>query len=152
TFDNFVSTGAAITISTLITSLSILYVGRLTDTKNRKSVLRFSTALVSLSWVLRLFVRGAGGVVFVDFFSRTSKYLFALPFFSGLYRHATETSVVRTIIFFEMALTVGKIFVAGILAILFSIFPNAWNAAFGLAAACSLLYFFLSKHHDTTLS
>lgn len=145
TFENFVSTGAAITISTLITSLVILYVGRLTDQYNSKNVLRFSSVLLTLAWVIRLFVRGAGGVVFADFFSRTTKYLFALPFFSGLYRHATETSVVRTVIFFEMALTVGKIIAAALLAVIFYYVPNAWNAAFGLAAAFSLLYFFLSR-------
>lgn len=145
TFENFVSTGAAITISTLITSFVILYVGRLTDQYNPKNVLRFSSVLLTLAWVIRLFVRGAGGVVFADFFSRTTKYLFALPFFSGLYRHATETSVVRTVIFFEMALTVGKIIAAALLAVIFYYIPNAWNAAFGLAAAFSLLYFFLSR-------
>lgn len=145
TFANFVSTGMAITASTLITSLAILYGGRLTDKSNPRSILRFSTILLTFAWVIRLFVRGAGGVVFADFFSRTTKYLFALPFFSGLYRHASETSIVRTVIFFEMALTIGKMIAAALLALIFYFAPNAWNAAFGLAAAFSLLYFFLSS-------
>lgn len=144
TFKNFVSTGAAITISTLITSLAILYVGRLTDVADQKKVLRFSTFLLALSWVVRIVARGAGGVVFADFFSRTTKYLFALPLFSGLYRHATETSVVRTVIFFEMSLTVGKIIAAAFLAIWFHYIPSAWSGAFVLAALFSFLYFFLS--------
>lgn len=151
TFDSFVSTGAAITFSTLVTSLAILYVGKLTDVSDGKRVLRFSTMLLSLSWVIRVFVRGAGGVVFADFFSRTTKYLFALPFFSGLYRHASETSVVRTVLFFEMSLTLGKIIVAGILAVIFYYVPDAWNAAFVTAALFSLLYFFLSRNEIKTI-
>ncbi|MBI4252681.1 MFS transporter [Candidatus Uhrbacteria bacterium] len=144
TFENFVTTGAAITISTLITSLTILYVGKLTDISDRKRVLRLTTLFLSISWLLRVFVRGAGGVVFADFFSRTTKYAFALPFFSGLYAHASKTSVVRTVIFFEMSLTVGKIIVAAFLAVWFHYVPDAWSGAFVLAALFSLLYFFLS--------
>lgn len=149
TFKNFVSTGVAITVSTLITSLAILYVGRLTDVADRKKVLRFSNGLLTVSWVFRFFVRSAGGVLFADFFSRTTRYLFSLPFYSGLYRHATETSIVRTVIFFEMALTLGKIICAAILAIILYYFPLSWNSAFGIAAVFSLLYFFLSKNHAT---
>lgn len=149
TFTTFTSTGAAITFSTLITSLAILYVGRQTDTCDRKKVLRISTLLLSLSWVLRTIARGASAVIFADFFSRTSRYLFALPFFSGLYRHATETSIVRTVIFFEMALTVGKMIVAAFLAIVFYYVPASvsWNVAFITAAVFSLLYFPLSRHN-----
>ncbi len=149
TFTTFTSTGAAITFSTLITSLAILYVGRQTDTCDRKKVLRVSTLLLSLSWVLRTIARGASAVIFADFFSRTSRYLFALPFYSGLYRHATETSIVRTVIFFEMALTVGKMIVAGLLAVVFYYVPVSvsWNVAFITAAAFSLLYFSLSRQN-----
>lgn len=144
TFKSFVSTGAAITVTTLITSLAILTVGRLTDVADQKKVLRFSTALLLLSWLIRAVIKGAGGVMFADFFSRTTRYLFAMPLFSGLYRHATETSVVRTVIFFEMSLTVGKIIAAALLAIWFHYFPHAWSGAFVLAALFSLIYFFLS--------
>ncbi|MDP2630403.1 MAG: MFS transporter [Candidatus Uhrbacteria bacterium] len=150
TFTTFTSTGAAITFSTLITSLAILYVGRQTDIRDRNKVLRVSTLLLSLSWVLRTIARGASAVIFADFFSRTSRYLFALPFFSGLYRHATETSIVRTVIFFEMALTVGKMIVAAFLAIVFYYIPvsSSWNVAFITAAIFSLLYFPLSRNHS----
>lgn len=151
TFSTFTSTGAAITFSTLITSLAILYVGRQTDTCDRKNVLRVSTLLLSLSWVLRTIARGASAVIFADFFSRTSRYLFALPFFSGLYRHATETSIVRTVLFFEMALTVGKMIVAAFLAVVFYYVPVSvsWNVAFITAAVFSLLYFPLSRHNHS---
>lgn len=151
TFNNFVTTGAAITLSTLITSLAILYAGKLTDISGRKRVLRFSTFLLSLSWIARVFMRGAGGVVFADFFSRTAKYLFAVPFFSGLYRHASETSVVRAVLFFEMGLTLGKIAAAGILAVIFFYVPNGWNAAFIIAALFSGLYFFLRRNETETI-
>ena len=153
TFTTFTSTGAAITFSTLITSLAILYAGRQTDLSDRKKVLRLSTLLLSLSWVLRVVTRGASAVLVTDFFSRTTRYLFALPFFSGLYKHATEHSIVRTVLFFEMSLIIGKMIVALILAVLFYYFPEKWNIAFVVAVLFSLLYFLLTrKNHDAPSS
>jgi MFS family permease len=154
TFTTFTNTGAAITFSTLITSLAIIYCGKLTDFSDRKKVLRFSTLFLCLSWLLRLFARGASAVIFADFFSRTARYLFAMPFFSGLYKHATQTSIVRAVIFFEMSLTLGKMAAAALLALLFYYFPGQWNIAFLIAAAFSLLYVILSRrtHEQPTLS
>ncbi len=152
TFGNFVETGAAITFSTLITSLTILYIGRLTDKADHKKILRISSVFVTLSWIMRFFISSKGGVIFSDFFSRTTKYMFALPFFSGLYKHATEHSVVRTVLFFEMSLTIGKLIVAGVLAVLFYYIPNAWNAAFAVAAFFSLLYFLLSCREQAAVA
>jgi len=146
TFGTFTNTGAAITLSTLVTSLAILYVGKQSDIADRKKVLRTSSLLLSLSWIVRIFTRGAPAVLFADFFSRTTRYLFALPFYSGLYKHAHESSIVRTIIFFEMSLTIGKIITAAVLAVAFYYFPTSWNSAFGVAALFSLLYFLLSRH------
>ncbi len=155
TFTTFTSTGAAIAFSTLVTSLAIMYVGRQTDISDPKKVLRVSTLLLFLSWVLRTIVRGASAVIFADFFSRTSRYLFYLPLFSGLYRHANQTSIVRTVIFFEMSLTLGKMIVAALLAVIFYYVPlsASWNIAFIVAAVFSLLYFLLSRnvHSEPTL-
>ncbi|MBI4272982.1 hypothetical protein HY621_03970 [Candidatus Uhrbacteria bacterium] len=146
TIQNYVSTGLAIATSTLITSLVILYIGRLTDCGKRPRVLHVGVIFVALSWFFRLFVGGASSVILVDFFSRTSKYVFSLPFFSGLYTHAIKTSIVRTVLFFEMSLTVGKMLAAGILAILFYLFGPEWWIAFVLGGIFSLLYFALDGH------
>ncbi len=143
TVNNFLSTGLAIAVSTLITSLVIVYVGHLTDCGKRPRVLHAGIIFLVLSWLFRLLVHGGGGVILVDFFSRTSKYVFSLPFFSGLYRHALKTHIVRTVVFFETSLTIGKLIASGLLAFLFAFFGPQWWIAFVLGGIFSLLYFAL---------
>ena len=109
TFNNVFSTGFVAAVSTLITSLVLLYVGRASDLRNRKGILRIGSVFTVLSWLMRIVARGGAGVFLVDFFSRTSRNILMLPLLSGLYEYASKTAVVRTVIFFEMSLTVGKL-------------------------------------------
>ncbi|MDO8571427.1 MAG: MFS transporter [bacterium] len=143
TINNFFGTGFAVALSTCVTALVVLYVGKFSDSKDRKKVLRFGAILVVLSWLMRLFIQGGAGVLFTDFFSRVSKHVFGVPMVSGLYEYAAKHSIVRTIIFFEMSLTVGKVAVAGLLAIIFAFAKPGWEYAFILAAFFSLFYFVL---------
>lgn len=145
TFQNMVSTGFAVAISTLVTSLLLLYVGRESDLRDRKTVLKIGGIFTCFAWLLRLLVKGGGSILLVDFFSRTSKHVLALPMLSGLYEYATTTSVVRTVIFFEMSLALGKLIAAVLLALLFAISPANWHAAFVLGGAFSLLYLLLGR-------
>lgn len=144
TFGNVVSTGLLVAFSTFITALVLLYVGRATDMKDRRYVLRIGALLNSFVWCMRLVVRSASPVAFVDILSRASKNIFILPMLSGLYEHARKTSVVQTVIFFEMSLTVGKLLTGSILAVLFFFMPDGWHAAFFVAFLFSLLFFVIA--------
>lgn len=151
TLQDYRDTGLAVALSTFITSLVILYVGRITDGGKQPAVYHVGVVFVVLAWMFRLLVRGAPSVVLVDLFSRTSKYVFSLPFFSRLYEHAVSTaSIVRTIMLFEMALVVGKITALFLVFAIFYFFGEVWWAAFLLGGAYSLLYFALdgAGKHD----
>lgn len=149
TFNNFFSTGFVAAVSTLVTALVLLYVGRESDLKNRKSVLRLGSVFTVVASLLRVVARGGMSVFLVDFFSRTSKNILMLPLLSGLYEYANKTAVVRTIIFFEMSLTVGKLLASGVMALVFFFFPTAYGLSFFIAALFSLLYLSLSgKKHE----
>lgn len=155
TFHTFLKTGFFVALSTLITVVVLLYVGRAADIKDRAVVLKIGATFNTLAWLMRLVVRGATSVLLIDFFSRTAKNIFVLPMLSGLYEHANHTAVVKAIIFFEMSLTVGKILASGLLVILFFFFPHAWHAVFVLAALFSALYFLLigrTKHQPLKLN
>jgi len=141
---NFAETGGIVALSSLITALITLIAGRMTDLKDRKNVLQIGTILYAFGWILRFFARGGMGIFFVDFFSRTSKNILAVPLLSGLYDYATTHSLVRTVIFFEMSLVVGKLLAAGILMIVFFFFPTRWDFAFFLGGIFTTLYFVLN--------
>ena len=153
TFNNVFSTGFVAAVSTLITSLVLLYVGRASDLRNRKGILRIGSVFTVLSWLMRIVARGGAGVFLVDFFSRTSRNILMLPLLSGLYEYASKTAVVRTVIFFEMSLTVGKLFASGLMAVVFFFFPTGYGLAFFIAALFSLCYLFLSaKTHKPVVA
>jgi len=146
--ENFAQAGGIVALSSFVTALVTLYAGRTADLKDRKSVLQIGTMLYALGWFMRFFVRGGAGVFLVDFFSRTSKNILTVPMISGLYDYATRHSIVRTVIFFEMSLTVGKLLAAGLCALVFYFFPARWDFAFFLAGIFTALYFVLNgrKH------
>lgn len=139
TFGTTLSTGAAVALSTLITVIIVLYVGRFTDRNDRKFVERIGAAFIALSWWMRLLARGAGSVIMLDLFSRISKQIFIIPISAGIYEYAAHSSVVKNVIFVEMSLTVGKFFTALVLAAIFAAYGNQWMAAFVFGAMLSLL-------------
>jgi MFS family permease len=142
---DYAETGGMIAASTGITGIALLIAGRKTDLRDRLRILQQGALFTSCSWLLRGAVPGVG-IFFHDIFSRVSKGVLAIPLMSGLYDHATHSSIVRTIVFFEMSLTIGKVSAAGLLALFFYFFNDAgWNMAFLLAAAYSFFYFFLTK-------
>lgn len=140
--------GGIVALSSLVTALVTLYAGRVSDLKDRRSVLQIGAAAYALGWLLRFFPSGSAGVFLVDFFSRTSKNVLLVPMISGLYDYATRHSIVRTVIFFEMSLTIGKLLASGILMVAFFFFPHQWEFAFFLGGIFTALYFVLNgrKH------
>lgn len=145
TFGTILSTGIAIALSTLATILVVLYIGKSTDYKDRKPIIRMGALFITLSWFLRLLARGVPSVMMLDFFSRISKNIFAIPVLAGLYEYASRTSLIKNMIFFEMSLTVGKFFTAILLAAVFFVFGPVWQIAFVCGGLLSLLFFLLGK-------
>lgn len=137
--------GGLIALSTLVTVISVLYIGKLTDKRHKHSVLRFSVVIYSLSWFLRLLTRGSIGVFLVDTFSRTGKSILYVPLTTLTYDKAREKGIVKNVVFFEMALVVGKILSILLVLIILFFAPNflLWPLIFILAGLFTLLYGFL---------
>lgn len=144
-FSTIIETGALTAFSTFVTACVVLYLGHVIDFKDRRRALKIGVIAVKLSWFLRWLSRGAFSILFLDFFSRVSRNMFMMPLISGLYEYASQHSIVKNILFMEMALSVGKIFVALLLAGVFYFFGEQWNVAFGIAGVFSTLYFFLAR-------
>lgn len=140
--NNFFSIGSVVALATLITTMVILYVGRMTDgdSGHRRSVLKIGSIFNMVAWFLRLLVSGPLAVFLIDTLSRITKNVVVVPMMAMTYDRASETSVMKTVVFFEMSLVVGKI-----IAIVFSLLAlkyltNSFNALFAIAAMMSLLY------------
>lgn len=139
---NFFSIGSLVAMATFMTTLVLLYVGRMTDgdAPHRHFVLKIGSVFSAIAWWLRLLVVGQIGVFLVDTFSRLTKDVVVVPMMAMTYERASQTSVMKTVVFFEMSLVAGKIVMMLIALLLLKFMPNSFMALFILAGAMSLLY------------
>lgn len=137
---DFLGLGFFSAISVFVTSLTILFVGRIVDKSDRRVVLRFGAIFYFFSWVFRLLARSVLGIFAVDAYSRIAKEPIGLSVVASTYENAQDGSVMNTILFFEMSLVFGKIVALILALILLQIFAPGWNALFILAAIFSLFY------------
>jgi MFS family permease len=144
--------GAIVALATLVTAMITMYVGKLSDSYNKKSILSLSSAFYSLSWFIRVFVVNATGVFFLDTFSRLGKNTLSVPLTAITYdrakivHHDKHQHIMSKVIFFEMSLVLGKLL--AILIIYFALFfiPSeiiAFKLIFILAGAMTLLFMLL---------
>ncbi len=137
---NYAVIGSLIAGATLITMLIVLVIGKKTDTSSRGAVSRTGTLGYVLAWLLRLIVVTSGLVFFVDALSRLTKNMLYVPLMTDLYEQADRTKVVGSMIFFEQALSIGKILGAAGALVLIAVFRDPWGPIFLIAALFSLLY------------
>lgn len=137
---DFLGLGIMTSASIFITTIIFLYIGKITDKGDGRGLLKFGVVLYFLSWLLRLATRNILGVFLVDAYSRITKQAIAIPMTAMTYKKAHDTSVMKTILFFEMALVLGKIIAIILAIILLQFFTPGWNVLFILAALMSLLY------------
>ncbi len=140
TLKGYASTGVIVSVSILMTTLTMLFIGRLSDLQSRHAVLRTGAVFTSVSWIFRVFLSGPQGVLFGDFFYRSARSLLGIPMMSVVYERAGKGPMLERLIMFEMAVILGKavFMVAGF--VLALALPGNFAAFFLLAAAASLLY------------
>ena len=140
TVKDFLGLGVITSISILVTTIIFLYIGRATDKGDGKWLLRYGVIFYFFSWLLRLITRGVAGVFLVDAYSRLAKQSVAIPLTAITYKDAQNTSIIKTVLFFEMSLVLGKIITCVLAIILLQFFMPGWNSLFIMSALISLLY------------
>ena len=144
--------GLIVTLATFVTTLITLYIGKMSDKKNKRSILAIGSSFYSLAWFIRIFITNTLGIFFVDTLSRLGKTTVAVPLTAITYENAKEVAedgrhkVMNTIVFFEMSLVVGKL--TAILIVYLALFLIteeiiAFKLTFILAGGMSLLYLLL---------
>jgi len=138
--DDFLGLGIMTSVSILVTTLIFLNIGRLTDKGDGQGLLKLGTILYFFGWLFRILTRNIIGVFLVDAYSRLAKQTIMIPLTAMTYKKAHDTSIMKTILFFEMALVLGKIIAIVLAIILLQFFTPGWNVLFILSALMSLLY------------
>lgn len=140
---NILDLGLIVALATFITMLITLYIGKLSDSRYKKSVLNLGSAFYAFAWFIRIFVVNQIGVFLVDTMSRLAKNIIMVPLTSITYERAKKKSVMSSVVFFEMSLAIGKLL--AILLIYFALFfisdeILAFKLTFILAGFMALLY------------
>ncbi|HLD20425.1 MAG TPA: MFS transporter [Patescibacteria group bacterium] len=139
--NNLLSVGSIVAGTTLITSLVVLFIGKMSDQRNKRGILKTGSVMYSCVWILRALIGGPVGIMALDTLSRIMKDVISVPLTVLIYHHAQKTSVMKSVVFFEMALVVGKIVAIILVLCAFALFgDNSWDAVFLIAAGFSLLY------------
>jgi len=141
---SYFSIGVVMTLATLVTIILTFFLGRITDTKNKKRVLGTGAAINSASWVLRIFMATPLGIFLMDSLSKLSRNLIGIPLMAITYKKARDHKILSTTTFFETSLAVGKV-LACVIIYLFLLAVGqesfvVFYLAFILAGGMSVLY------------
>lgn len=137
---NFVLFGAVISLSMLTTVLVTLYIGRLADEGSRHVLIRTGVVYASASWLIRPLIVGGFGVFLMDAFYRVTKNTMAVPMMAVVYDEGKGDGIMESVVFFEMALSLGKIAAAALGIVILRLFPGSWPAVFIMAAVFTCLF------------
>lgn len=144
--------GLVITLTTFITTLVVFYIGKKSDSSNKRKILVWGSYIYALAWFFRIFIVNMMGVFLVDTLSRLGKNIISIPLIALVYEKAKEQeadhkrTVMSRILFFEMSLIIGKflaIVAIYILTLLISDEALAFKIIFILGGAMTLLYMLL---------
>src|SRR3989338_8767751 len=150
---NTFSAGVIVSLSTLATAATVLYVGTMTDKKSKEGILRLTSIIYACVWFIRIFVQSAFGVFLVDSLSRIGKNALSVPQMAITYVNARKKDFLETVIFFEMSLVVGKLIALLAVMAIIVFFPpfSLWHMLFLLAGIFSLLYSVLHERSGTNV-
>ncbi|MBI2098867.1 hypothetical protein HYT45_00420 [Candidatus Uhrbacteria bacterium] len=133
--------GLIVSATILFTSLTMLIVGRLTDTRYRNLLIRLGTIFTFFSHPVRLMVLTPFGVLAADTFYGISRSVLGIPFTASVYDEAKNGSIMRSLMRHEMALAAGKALASFAGIALIFLFPPGWAALFIFGAFLTLFYF-----------
>lgn len=140
TLGGFAATGVLVSISLLLSTIALLFIGRLSDLQSRHAVLRTGSLFTSFSWFIRPFLLGSFGVLAGDFFYRVSKSLLSVPLVATVYERAGKGPLLERIALYEMSIFLGKALTMLLGVGLALLLPGNFAVFFIAAALLSLLY------------
>lgn len=144
----FFGVGVLTTISSLIATILMLYVGSLTDKMQKRPLIQLSSIFYGLTWVFRFFAETIPVLLAFDTLHKFGKASVNIPMVSLTYEIAAnkgrEQALAYTV-FYEFSLAVGKIFTA-LTAIAILAYTGSIALVFIFAGLMTLLYGLLRKN------
>lgn len=136
---DFFKFGTIISVSTLIATGIMLYVGILADQRSKQVMIRIFAIFHAMFWFIRPYLPNLRGVAASNTLGTVSRHSLIVPLMSMIYDRANETHIMPYSVFFEQNLVIGKILM--MLAVLVVLqFTASFTPIFILAGLFSLLF------------
>ncbi|NQU83600.1 MAG: hypothetical protein HQ536_02720 [Parcubacteria group bacterium] len=143
--------GLLVSVSIFVSIIIALFVGRVIDHRSRHmGLIRAGTIFTFFVWLFRIIITKTFGVFLIDAGHRISRVISGLPMAAITYNDAKKSSIMRSVIFKEMALSVGKAFTAlvGIIILSLASEGDSWTFLFILSAIMTLFYGLFKKDDE----
>lgn len=137
--------GMIVSVSMLFALVAMLYIGRLCDDGRDGTMLRAGGIFTVIAWLARPFAYGPAAIFGADAFYRVARSLMGIPMMMRVYDAERNGVAIEGVVFFEMALAIGKIAAAAACYAVLAYLPDSFSAVFATAAVFTLLYGFLQK-------
>ena len=130
-------------LSTLVITVTVLFqlaLGKFTDKKDKKKMLKTGTFLYSLGWIAKIFVATAFHIFVVSTYHNLAKIFTRTPFDVMTYEKAADQGhfVDEYTVIHEMAVNFGRVLMLLVVLVFVSYFPLEWSFVLGALAAFSL--------------
>jgi len=144
-FFNTESVGAATSLTTILTFLIFYYIGKESDKKDKRQLLKVGTVLYFFGWLGRIFVDSFTSILFIDTYKNLSQHFLYIPWSAYFYDLAAKGNYFKFIVQREIIFNVARIAVLPLLMLIFSANFHPFGISFSLAAFSSLFYIALNK-------
>lgn len=144
-FSNTESVGAITSIATILTFFIFYYIGKESDKKDKRQLLRIGTVLYFFGWLGRIFVDSFTSILFIDTYKNLSQHFLHIPWSAYFYDLAAKGNYFKFIVQREIIFNLARIVVLPILMLVFYINFHPFGIAFSLAALASLFYITLNQ-------
>jgi MFS family permease len=142
---DFVDVGTIATVATLLGTILMLYVGKLSDKADKRKLVRTSSVFYGLTWIFRFFATSLPLVLVFDTLTKAGKDILNVPMMAMTYERAGARGpdyAIAYSVFYEASLSVGKILTASAGILILSLTGSVF-LVFALVGVLTMFYSFL---------
>jgi len=138
---SFTQMGGITSFALIVSTLFMLYAGRISDTEKRPRLLNIGAVWTFIAWILKYFVATPFSALLAQAIYQMSRAAARVPFWTFFYEKAAakEEEADEFIVYREILVNIGRFFFFSILAAVFFIFPKLPIQTVFLFAAVSAL-------------
>jgi len=137
--------GLLVSIPTTLTLLVFYFIGKETDKKDKKLLLKIGTILHFFGWVGRIFAQGFASVFFIDTYKHIAMHMLHVPWSACSYDLAAKSDCFKWFVQREIIFHIARTIVIPFLILIFYLEFYPFLISFAIASFFSLFYITINK-------